>query len=182
MATKGYGLTMRKGGGKQKGASFEREVCVKLSLWVSEGKQEDVFWRSAMSGGRSTVAARKGKRLASQAGDISCIHPVGAYFSSQYVVECKHYANLDFQALVYGKGKLAEFWHILETEAARCNKKPMLIAKQNRMPVLVCLDKCGIRDLLAKSLILIESPSLDLHIIDFKLMLNNTYPVEPETI
>jgi len=47
---------MRKGGGKAKGASFERDICRRLSLWVSAGKQEDVFWRSAMSGGRSTVA------------------------------------------------------------------------------------------------------------------------------
>jgi hypothetical protein len=53
---------MRKGGGKQKGSQFERDVCRELSLWVSHGKQEDVYWRSAMSGGRSTVAALKGAR------------------------------------------------------------------------------------------------------------------------
>lgn len=131
---------MRKGGGKAKGATFEREVCKKLSLWVSGGKQEDVFWRSAMSGGRSTVAARKGKRLAAQAGDISCIHPVGAPFAAKFLIECKHYANLDIPQLVFNAtGKLSEFWGIVCEEADRCEKWPLLIAKQNRYPTIVCM-------------------------------------------
>lgn len=28
---------------KAKGASFERDVCKKLSLWVSDGKREDLY-------------------------------------------------------------------------------------------------------------------------------------------
>jgi hypothetical protein len=125
---------------KQKGASFERDVCRRLSLWVSNGKQEDCYWRSSMSGGRSTVAAKKGKRLAAQAGDISCIHPLGEPFAAKFLIECKHYANLELtQLCLNGKGKLAEFWKIVSKEADRCGKEPLLIAKQNRYPTIVCM-------------------------------------------
>lgn len=135
------------GGGKRKGSAFEREICVKLSLWVSNGTQEDVFWRSAVSGGRSTVAARKGKRLAAQAGDISCIHPIGVAFASKYLAECKSYASLDYQGILTGRGKLLEFWRVVQEEAQRCGKMPFLIAKQNRQPTTICLDFMGMRTL-----------------------------------
>lgn len=132
---------MRRGGGKAKGASFEREVCKQLSLWISQGKNEDVFWRSAMSGGRSTVAARKGKRLAQQAGDISCISPVGQAFIDDFFIECKCYKSLNFEGLITGRGKLVEFWNIAKREAALYGKSPLLIAKQNNQPAIVCLDE-----------------------------------------
>lgn len=134
---------MKKGGGKQKGAAFEREVCRKLSLWLSEGKHEDYFWRSAMSGGRSTVAHAKGKRLAAQAGDISCIHPGGQKFADKYLIECKFYQNLHFDGLVTGHGKLLEFWQVLHVQASVYGKMPFLVAKQNRVPAVICLNLPG---------------------------------------
>lgn len=134
---------MKAGGGKSKGAAFEREICVKLSLWVSGGKQEDCFWRSAVSGGRSTVAHAKGKRLAAQAGDISCIHPIGAEFSENYMVECKHYADLNFSGLASGVGHLVQFWEEASAQAQRYAKHPLLIAKQNRCPTLACTTAVG---------------------------------------
>src|SRR4051812_2899407 len=136
---------MRPGGGKQKGASFEREVCVLLSKWVTDGKREDVFWRSAMSGGRATVGHRKGKNHSSQVGDISCIHPAGHYFSETFAPECKFYADLNWHGLLIGKGKLLDFWKEINTQAGRYNKLPFLVARQNRMPAFVCLDAAGVK-------------------------------------
>lgn len=134
---------MKPGGGKQKGASFEREICVRLSLWLSQGMQEDVFWRSAMSGGRATVGHKKGKAHASQVGDISCIHPVGNYFIEYFAPECKFYANLEWQGLLTGKGKLLQFWNEINKQAERYGKHPMLFARQNRLPTTVCLAHSG---------------------------------------
>lgn len=134
---------MRKGGGKQKGSQFEREVCVLLSRWITNGAQEDVFWRSAMSGGRATVAKAHGKSLANQVGDISCIDPAGMEFSSRFAVECKFYADLDLGGLFTGKGKLLEFWRIIRREAESVGKLPMLFARQNRLPAFICLDFFG---------------------------------------
>jgi hypothetical protein len=134
---------MRKGGGKFKGASFEREVCTSLSLWMSAGKNEDLYWRSAMSGGRSTVASRKGKRLAAQAGDISCIHASGSPLTDAFLIECKSYRDLNFVGLLKRTGKLAQFWLETRKQALHYKKLPMLIAKQNQQPIIVCLSREG---------------------------------------
>lgn len=128
---------------KVKGASFERELCKLLSLWVSNNTQEDVYWRSAISGGRSTVAFAKGKRLAAQAGDISCIHPVGQKFADLFFMEAKFYKDLQYQGLLTNTGHLYKFWLEAQKQAKQYGKHPLLIAKQNRMPVMVCLDVKG---------------------------------------
>lgn len=158
---------------KQKGASFEREVCKQLSLWVSHGKQEDVFWRSAMSGGRSTVAAARGKRLATQAGDISPIALIGIPFARIFLIECKHYANLDYQSLITGKGHLIDFWLTVRKEANRCGKMPLLIAKQNRVLPVVCLDRDGTKLLGLGKRALLIAPNQNLHIIPWHEFLAN---------
>lgn len=135
---------MRKGGGKAKGSAFEREVCVRLSKWLTSGKQDDVFWRSAMSGGRATVAAKKGgKRLSNQVGDISCIDPVGSKFIEKFGVECKFYNDLDYTGLLTGRGKLLSFWEEICIQSAYHYKQPFLVAKQNRQPATVCLSYHG---------------------------------------
>ena len=169
---------MRKGGGKQKGASFEREICVKLSSWLSNGTQEDVFWRSAMSGGRATVAHKNhGKRLSSQVGDISCIHPVGNKFISTFAPECKFYANLDFQGLITGKGKLLTFWAEINKQANQHNKYPFMIAKQNRMPVVICLSHIGLNALgLGPQHTVLISRPFDLYIVDADRFFEVTIP------
>jgi hypothetical protein len=135
---------MRPGGGKQKGASFEREVCVALSRWITDDAKDDVFWRSAMSGGRATVSAKNGgKLLSNQVGDISAIDPVGSHFINEFAVECKFYAQLDYAGLLTGSGRLLSFWYETKTEAANHKKRPFLVARQNRMHPMVCLDRAG---------------------------------------
>jgi hypothetical protein len=169
---------MRKGGGKQKGASFEREVCKSLSLWVSGGKQEDAFWRSAMSGGRSTVAAAKGKKLTAQAGDITCIHPVGQRFADRFLIECKHYANLDYIGLLASRGKLLGFWLKLRKDADHYNKHPFMVVRQNRTPTMVCLDTGG-QTILALSPLAftLAAPQHNLLMMDADTFFNICHPL-----
>lgn len=167
---------MRKGGGKAKGAEFERECCRLLSLWVSGGKQEDCFWRSAMSGGRSTVAHKKGLKLTAQSGDISAISPLGEQLISQYFVECKFYRDLDFTGLLTGKGKFIEFWETAKREADKYNKHPILIAKQNRYPTYICLDRFGERMFFKGTDYIVYVVSHDLFVCDFKTFLEKGEP------
>lgn len=96
-----------------------------------------------MSGGRATLAGRKGKKLSAQAGDISCIHPMGHRFIEKFVPECKRYHDLNFHGLLTGKGKLLDFWSELNWQAAEHSKYPFLVARQDRMPTFVCLDWQG---------------------------------------
>jgi len=125
---------MRKGGGKQKGSAWEREVCRRLSLWVTDGQKVDCFWRSAMSGGRATVARGKVR----QAGDICAVAPEGNAFADQWFVECKHVAHLNLEGfLIKGLGKLHDFWKLARSEARKYHRDPMIICKQNGWPALV---------------------------------------------
>jgi hypothetical protein len=126
--------------GKQKGSAFERKVCKALSLWVSSGEREDLFWRSAMSGGRATVGRKSGKDHARHAGDISATSIEGHALTDVWYVECKAYRNLQIDsALTKGVGKLIKFWDEAVAQADHYNKVPMLIAKQNQVPVLVLM-------------------------------------------
>ena len=122
--------------GKQKGAAFEREICKRLSLWVSEGKREDVFWRSAMSGGRATLLARSGKQAA--LGDVSAVHALGHTLINHVHIECKFYQNLGVESFFYRQGgKLEAFRVELCNQEKTSGKLTWLIAKQNRRPTLV---------------------------------------------
>jgi hypothetical protein len=129
---------MKPGGGKQKGSGFEREICKKLSLWVSEGNSDDLFWRSAMSGGRATVRTKKGQKTASGQGDITAVTTEGNKLTDHFVIECKNMKTLGLDSHVYDQGPLAGIWNKLKNETPK-NKKPMLIFKENRRPILIGL-------------------------------------------
>lgn len=134
---------MRAGSGKAKGSSFERVICKDLSLWVSGGARDDLYWRSAMSGGRATVAKKKGKSLAHVSGDICAVHPDGAVLTDRYFVECKHYKDLAYRAfLLSGSGAIATFWDKVREQAHSHGKQPLLILKQNQCPTVVLINQC----------------------------------------
>lgn len=129
------------GGGKAKGALFERLVCKDLSLWVSKGKRDDLFWRSAMSGGRATLKARKGG-VSNQAGDITAVHSDGHVLTDYWFIECKFVKDyrIDLFVLQLG-GRLKQFWEVAVREAKRHDRTPMIIAKQNRGMTIVVIPE-----------------------------------------
>lgn len=172
---------MRKGGGKAKGASFERDICKNLSLWVSTGTAEDVFWRSAMSGGRSTVAAAKGKRLANQAGDISSVSPLGTGMVENFFMECKFYKDLNLKGILTKTGALVTFWTTCKHESQRYQKLPLLIAKQNQLPVVVCLNQSGLEALhLFQQQCVIVAPQLGLFVLLWERFLTDARFIEKD--
>lgn len=57
-----------------KGSNYERKVCKEFSLWWTDGKRNDVFWRTPGSGGRGTVTQ---SRTAAYFGDLMATDPVG---------------------------------------------------------------------------------------------------------
>lgn len=137
---------------KQKGAAFEREICTRLSEWITRGAKADCFWRSAMSGGRATFGARtKGEHHSRQAGDICSVSPEGHVLTDQFYIELKHVKDLQIDRLLERTGALYRFWDIARIEAARYDKRPMLIAKQNNMPILLLLEEHGIACLIKEA-------------------------------
>lgn len=130
---------MKPGGGKQKGTAFERSVCKSLSLWVSHGADPDLFWRSAISGGRATVLFNKQGRSIKPAGDICSVDPGGHRLTDRYFIECKHNHTLELHRFVVHEGKLWGFWERCVEQALAHRRSPMLIAKQDRFPTLMML-------------------------------------------
>ena len=162
---------MKPGKGKAKGSSFEREVCKKLSLWLTGGKSEDVFWRSAMSGGRATVA--KGK--VRQTGDITSVSPEGHILTDSLYLECKHLKDISLDCLIKGKGNLLTIWHKTVEEAAKYDKTPCLIFRQNHYPVVFCSVYSGVLFLQAEKLVRVSAGPLCL--IRFDDLMSSPFPL-----
>src|ERR1700739_4953999 len=119
---------------KNKGSSFERLICGKLSLWLTKGKNKDTLWRSSMSGGRATV----GRGQVRQCGDIAAVAEEGHVLTNNYYIECKFLRDLGFSTFVLNnKGPLAKFWQVAKTEARKYGLHPVIIAKGNHFPIIV---------------------------------------------
>jgi len=139
---------MKVGGGKQKGADFERGVCKRLSLWVSHGARADLYWRSAMSGGRATIQRKAGQRNLSQGGDISAVGELGHSLTDRYSIECKFVKDLELASfIIHHRGALMSYWRQTRRDAAAARKAPLLIAKQNNYPALVLAPSAHAEDL-----------------------------------
>lgn len=159
--------------GKSKGSEFERSVCKALSLWITVGKSVDVFWRSAMSGGRATVA----KGAVRQAGDITAVAPEGHILTDQFYLELKHLKKIDLDGLIKDNGPLLAIWKKTQEEAAKYHRIPTLIFKQNHWPVVLCTTNAGIDKLKSAHLVCVESASYDMCFIRFDDLLKTTFPL-----
>lgn len=126
---------MRTGGGSVKGAAYEREVAVQLSLWLSGGAEDDWLWRSAGSGGRATRRAKRGGSGEwDEVGDLRACSPEGLQFTRLVAVECKCHKDFDLLSPVDGRSAspLAVFWALISGQAATSGRVPMLIFRRNR--------------------------------------------------
>lgn len=165
---------------KAKGSKFERDVCKALSLWISEGQRQDLFWRSAMSGGRATVAHKNSAALLrAQCGDICAVDPLGNVLTDDLYFECKHLKQLSFDGLVKsnrGQGSLIQIWRETQKQSARYDKFPVLICRQNGYPTLFCGDKRTVDNFLPKLIPLIASPLYDLYAVLLENLLRSPPP------
>lgn len=127
---------MKKGQGKNKGGGYEREVGVKLSLWLSHGQRKDLICRTVGSGAQFTTAAKK-LISAGHAGDLMSQDPLSYEFFNRYVCECKFWKDLQMFQFMNEKGELYKALQKVKKEAINVNKKWWLIAKQNHQPDLL---------------------------------------------
>lgn len=133
---------MKIGGGKEKGARNERRLSRELSLLISNGERDDLLWRSAMSGGAATTGKRRGLNRGAQSGDLSSIDGTSHWLVRDWYIEAKHYRDLQIlRGLLVNTGRLHRFWLKTVKEAKHYGKRPMLIAKQNRLPELLIITK-----------------------------------------
>lgn len=95
------------GGGQKKGRKFEKEIAIKLSKWITEGKRDDIFYCSSGSGSRFTARQKQGKDTANSCGDISLLDPIGQPFLNRFSVEIKrgYSEDIDLLSLVDSNNK-----------------------------------------------------------------------------
>ena len=121
-----------------------------------------------MSGGRSTVAMKRGAELGAQAGDVSAVHALGHALINQFFIELKNYKDLNYPGLLKDTGNLYKFWQTAKLEALKYRKMPMLIGKQNQSPIIVVLNYKGLLHLnLEVFHCALAAPSQDLYALFF---------------
>jgi hypothetical protein len=140
---------MNGAGSKAKGGDYERSICKRLSRWLTRGMRDDLFWRSAMSGGRATVRFKQGAKNRTQAGDITAIDPLGERLTSLFLIECKSYRDLNLNTLLRPlqdcpkDSCMHRFWETCRQDAIRHGKLPLLIGKQNLLGEVLIVDSVG---------------------------------------
>lgn len=169
----------------EKGADFERKCCNRLSLWVSGGTRTDVYWRSAMSGGRATLASHRtrGRAFTAQAGDISAIHACGHALLDLFMIECKFYRDLILDAPLFGiDGQLKVIWHKPVEEATGAGVQPFVIAKENKRQEVVMTTYRGAEILRAAALseghlpLLAYFPQVGMYVFSFRDVITDVDP------
>lgn len=79
----------KKARGRGKGSQFERDICRELSRWWSRDRRDDLFWRSAQSGGRATFRRKKGAPTQGHYGDICATSKDGESLLDVITIELK---------------------------------------------------------------------------------------------
>lgn len=133
-----------------KGNDFERNCCRSLSLWWTEGRRDDIFWRNRTRNTTQTPHAEH------QLGDITSVHHIGIPFIETFNVELKtgysktragkRTKNIPWDLLDLLDGKpdakkiIHVFWQQTEQDAAISKRFPLLIFKRDYHTPIVCTD------------------------------------------
>lgn len=141
----------------QKGNNFEREVCRRLSLWWTDGEDDDCFWRNKL---RRTNKAYNAQM---QEGDIIATKEIAIPFTERFTIECKSgYSHRkktnskkpsttqmvknvpwDLLDLVDGNRKdptILKFWYQAEDAGNLTGKTPILIFKRDFHEPTICIN------------------------------------------
>jgi hypothetical protein len=137
-----------------KGSAYERELASLFSLWWSDGKRDDIFGRSAGSGGRFTARRKSGKDTFLQGGDIVATDADGEPLMKALLIEAKtgygtkvggeivRWDILDFMDSRQEKPVLAKMWEQCCRDATISNRTPVLIFRRNRRsPCMLITNK-----------------------------------------
>lgn len=138
---------MRRGGGKTKGSAYEREVGNQISLWLSHGTRKDLLCRTVGSGAQFTSAARRGN-MAGKPGDLMAQDGAAFGFCEKFVVEVKHWKDLELIRFMFRQGELydAMLKVVKEANGATPPKFWWLVAKQNNRPALLFMSYAALSE------------------------------------
>lgn len=132
-----------------KGGEFERSVCKSLSLWWTHGKRDDIFWRTAGSGGRATTRGKHGKSTANSDGDITAIDPIGQPLLDIVTLELKRgysWAPALHELIDKPDGRAAKLYKQWFKQARQSHEQAgsfawMIIHKRDRCKAIVIMPR-----------------------------------------
>ena len=133
--------------GKAKGCSFERDICKKLSLWWTNQQSDDIFWRTASSGGRATQRKKQEKETFGQNSDIQATNPDGQPFVDLFCIECKRgYGKWDLLEFLDGGKTTPEILSFSNQVMEDCEKGqyPVIIFKRDRKKACIAISAIGL--------------------------------------
>lgn len=142
----------------KKGSEYERQICKELSIWWSGGKRDDIFYRTAGSGSRATVRAKKGRLTADSYGDVMSTHENGKPLTKITVISLKrgytgkkvkknlHWASvldiIDTPRKFKTKPALKIWWkELLRDVKAGKRKRGLLIFRRDRKESVIVMSK-----------------------------------------
>lgn len=135
-------------GGSKKGSPFERWFCREISLWYSQGKDDNLAWRTAGSGGRATNRAKKGLKSNNHYGDIMYTDPCMKPFFDYFTIEMKRgYSRHTLQDLLDPptRGGIPEYIKWFEQAARSADQAGsvswMIILKRDQRPPLMIIPR-----------------------------------------
>lgn len=121
-----------------KGGSFEREVSVDLTIWLTGKRKPYVYWRMPGSGGLATIH----EECKDLTGDIRAIKPYAQFLTDKFSIECKTgYPKTNFWQLFkkIKKFDIKDFWQQTCRDADKSDKYPMLIFRKKGQQKVVCI-------------------------------------------
>ena len=133
--------------GSHKGSAYEREICVLLSKWWSNGKSDDIFWRTPGSGARATTRKKKNKESLG-CGDIQATNPKGQPLIDMFSIELKRgYSTSTFADLMEpsttANAKPCQYEKFIHQACAdhinSGSQSWMLIVKRNRKKAIIII-------------------------------------------
>lgn len=129
-------------GGKRKGSAFEREMAKRFSLWWTNNKEDDVFWRTPISGGRGTVRINQGQS-AIQVGDLQAVDARGRAFTEMVEVELKIGYPRQTPLLLLGDKRKTCIWKKWTARLIASYSRPhwLLVHQVHRGTMLLAMRK-----------------------------------------
>jgi len=128
---------MKKGKSKEKGSSFERLISKELSLWLTNNKRDDIFWRTHSSGALGTISKKQ-----SQYGDIMSIDDLGKILTDNFNIECRHGKCIKVKDLIYQptKSSMVQFLKEGIINANTSHRRPLWIFRENGKLIMVIMN------------------------------------------
>ena len=144
MAEKKAKKKRRKGAGK--GSAFERTMSKMLSLWWTADERDDIYWRTASSGGRATMRRQRGKSTFGGAGDVQAVDPIGQPLMDLCTIEIKcGYSTTSILDIVDRSDRMAkQVWDVWLRQVVKESRSIgggwMLISKRCKREIMVFIN------------------------------------------